>query len=842
MNTKINIYSPVEGVVKNLKDLNDGVFSEGMLGDGFYIEPTSDEFYSIFDQGELVQIFDTKHAYYFKGFNGPTVLMHIGLETVKLEGKYFKVFAKEKTKLDLKTKIVDVDLKNLEKNKIAKSTIIVSDSVESQGWTFHLLKKGDVKQGEIIGHFRYKLENDSIKPNSLKPNLEILQFQNKFTSLAENIYNSIGGKTNYKTFWNCITRLRFDIKNKLKVDEISLKKDKNVKGVIWSKNELQIVIGPEVIKARDAYENLLIKINSDKDTIDSKIGWFNLAKNNVSGIMTMLIPYLIASGMLYALMNVFIQTGIMKSVEINYFPTSIEEFKRLIDYDVVTGVLYIICTSGISFMAYMFGYCTIKFMKGNTVVGSLILITLLAPQLFGGLSWKLFSIGKVDFLVQGYAQTIIPQVFAAVLYVKIDKWIKSWIPGVLDIVLRHMLCVLTVCMLTFFALGPALGVLELFFYYVLLKIETLPFGIAQAIFSALTVPLTVLGIAWAVTAPITASIAKGNPSALSIGWGIGEFSQAGAVFAVALKTKNKNLRTVAISGGVTGLFGITEPLLYSVNLPKFKPFICGIISAFVAGWIFGSLGLKVYTSGGGGLFFFTVYLTGGWEQVLIASICMVFSFSLSFIMTYFSWSELMNQKKNIEKINLYIYKKMIKNTNLEEKSLEEYKTMNAKILNLFNNDYKALDTDFQKLIKSKISIELTINNAFKKQEKYQSRLQKKAINLQSQNKFKEIESLNHLYLNNKYKDKIFVSLEQIKQSEKNLTLQTKKLNESQSKILKDLSELIKYTVKILSSEKINFKSHLVEEMYDVIINNTKYVFDLLPEKKLKQKKLIFANI
>ncbi|WP_051350861.1 PTS sugar transporter subunit IIA [[Acholeplasma] multilocale] len=155
-NRKIVIYAPVSGKIHQLEELKDGVFSDGMLGEGIYIEPATKEFYSPIDEGKLSLVTETKHAYYFEHKNGPSILMHIGLDTVAMNGTPFIVAAKVGDEVSLDTKIVSVDLKSIKSNNYATSSPIVLDTNEFVGWKFTPTKtSGDIKRGEAIGEFIY---------------------------------------------------------------------------------------------------------------------------------------------------------------------------------------------------------------------------------------------------------------------------------------------------------------------------------------------------------------------------------------------------------------------------------------------------------------------------------------------------------------------------------------------------------------------------------------------------------------------------------------------------------------------------------------------------------------
>lgn len=187
-NKKITLYAPCRCEVFPISQCKDEIFSNKTLGDGIFIMPKEKQFYSIVDKGEIVLIADTKHAFFIKQENGPTILMHIGLDTVKLNGKPFDVKVKQNQVVDLKTMLVEVDKKELDKEKISFATPIVLDSNENPGWKFERIKGLKVvEKGQPIG---YLVQTQEVKE---EPTTNAPVRKNKYLEIAQNIYELVGG-------------------------------------------------------------------------------------------------------------------------------------------------------------------------------------------------------------------------------------------------------------------------------------------------------------------------------------------------------------------------------------------------------------------------------------------------------------------------------------------------------------------------------------------------------------------------------------------------------------------------------------------------------------------------
>ncbi|AVN59487.1 PTS sugar transporter subunit IIA [Mesoplasma florum] len=145
-NKLVEIYAPVDGEVVGLDKVEDEVFSGKMMGDGLAIVPANGDFVSPM-AGELASVFPTKHAYGFREKSGVEVLVHIGLDTVNLDGEGFESFVKQGDKVSQGDPMVKVDLKFV-KPKVPSITtpIIVTNP---NGKEITIVKMGKVKKGEL---------------------------------------------------------------------------------------------------------------------------------------------------------------------------------------------------------------------------------------------------------------------------------------------------------------------------------------------------------------------------------------------------------------------------------------------------------------------------------------------------------------------------------------------------------------------------------------------------------------------------------------------------------------------------------------------------------------------
>lgn len=136
---------PVEGEVIPLAEVPDQVFAEGMMGQGFAVNPTGDVFHSPVD-GKIVNVFPTKHAVGIENNDGLEILIHVGLDTVKLEGNGFESLVDSGQQVKKGDPLLRVDLEKVSAEAPSIITPVIFTNLESETVKVH--KQGKMKLGE----------------------------------------------------------------------------------------------------------------------------------------------------------------------------------------------------------------------------------------------------------------------------------------------------------------------------------------------------------------------------------------------------------------------------------------------------------------------------------------------------------------------------------------------------------------------------------------------------------------------------------------------------------------------------------------------------------------------
>ncbi|MCM3398681.1 PTS glucose transporter subunit IIA [Oceanobacillus profundus] len=148
--TDVSINAPVSGEVVALEEVPDPVFSEKMMGDGVAIKPTNGEVVSPVI-GEIIQVFPTKHAVGIRAENGAEILIHIGLETVSLDGEGFTSYVGEGDQVKQGDKLIHFDMDIIrEKAKSTVTPIIITNTDDMSNIEAKTIKEVIAGQDEIL--------------------------------------------------------------------------------------------------------------------------------------------------------------------------------------------------------------------------------------------------------------------------------------------------------------------------------------------------------------------------------------------------------------------------------------------------------------------------------------------------------------------------------------------------------------------------------------------------------------------------------------------------------------------------------------------------------------------
>ncbi|WMY97075.1 MAG: PTS trehalose transporter subunit IIBC [Arsenophonus sp.] len=411
----------------------------------------------------------------------------------------------------------------------------------------------------------------------------------------------IGGINNINNFTHCLTRLRFVLHDPKKVNIKDLKKIPEIKGCFNQAGQLQIVIGNNVDKYYKAIQKQIVLLENKKDkkkSFEKKIKFHRKLITSLAEIFFPLLPALVCGGLLLGIRNILGEMPIINNKTLlEFYPI----LKPIYDF------LWLPCEAIFHFLPVAICWSTVKKVGGTSVLGIILGITLVSPQLMNAYNlginspevWDfgLFSIQKV-----GYQAQVIPAIFAGLFLSWFETFLRRCIPDYLQFVIVP---IITLSISLFVAHG-ILGPIGRFIGNEISEIvKFIMFGnfapIGSAIFG-FTYSLLVMTGVHHITLAIDMQIMQiqgGTPIWPIIA--LSNISQASAVLGIIIISRKKNEREITIPAAISAYLGVTEPALYSVNLYYRFPLLCAMIGAAFSAFICGTFGVLSNGIGVGGL-------------------------------------------------------------------------------------------------------------------------------------------------------------------------------------------------------------------------------------------------
>lgn len=144
----ITIASPLTGKTVKMEDVKDNVFASKMMGDGIAVEPAEGIVYAPFD-GNISVLFDTKHCVGIHGDNGCDILIHVGIDTVQLEGKYYEYHVEKDQKVKKGDILLEFDIDKIKAAGYDVTTPIIIVNTDNYT-TMEMTTQANVEKGELL--------------------------------------------------------------------------------------------------------------------------------------------------------------------------------------------------------------------------------------------------------------------------------------------------------------------------------------------------------------------------------------------------------------------------------------------------------------------------------------------------------------------------------------------------------------------------------------------------------------------------------------------------------------------------------------------------------------------
>ena len=451
-----------------------------------------------------------------------------------------------------------------------------------------------------------------------------------YRKTAQEIYDHIGKKENIISAAHCATRLRLVIADNAKADKEYVENIEGVKGVFFAQGQMQIILGTGVVnKVYDEFIQIAGVSESSKEELKkvaaSRANPVQRLIKTLGDIFVPIIPAIVASGFLMGIMealNFMVNNGFLNTDTSG----SIYTFAQLYSNTAYT------------FLPILIAYSGAKVFDANPYLGAVIGMIMIHPNLQN--AWTVategvhatqkvwFGLYSIDMV--GYQGHVIPVIIAVWVLAQIEKRLHKVVPAMFDLFVTPLVSVFVTGYLTLSIIGPIFVAVENGLLNGIQWLIALPFGVGSCIMGAFYALTVVAGVHHMYTIIDLGQISKFGMTYWLPLASAANIAQGGAALAVAMKSKDQKIKSMAVPSALSACMGITEPAIFGVNLRFGKPFVMGCIGG-AAGALFASVaGLGATGTGVTGIFGILLCLNNPVAYIIM----FVIAFGVAFVLTW----------------------------------------------------------------------------------------------------------------------------------------------------------------------------------------------------------------
>ena len=404
-----------------------------------------------------------------------------------------------------------------------------------------------------------------------------------YEKLAVDIIDAVGGKNNIIKASRCATRLRLVLKETTNEAKENVSNLTGVITVVESGGQFQVVIGTHVGKV---FDKVASELNLDSNAIEDapKASVLNRIIATMSAVFAPFIYILAAAGILQGCL-----------ILVNMANPS---FSSTGTYEVLSFMSW----APFTFLPIFIAITASKHFKCNTFIAVACCAALVSPtwaeiasRIADGESIKFLGISLAE---TTYTSSVLPPLFLVWILSYVEKFVDKRLPDVVKALFTPFICMLVMVPLTILAIGPLSDSLATGIANGYNALYNFAPAVAAAVIGGLWQIVVIFGVHWGVTPMCLANYDLYGMDTFQAFQTMAVVAQAGAVFGVFIKARNKKTKNMALSAGITGIFGITEPAIYGVNLRFKKPFICGCIAGAIGAVVGSFFNIAYYAYAG----------------------------------------------------------------------------------------------------------------------------------------------------------------------------------------------------------------------------------------------------
>ena len=405
--------------------------------------------------------------------------------------------------------------------------------------------------------------------------------------IAKSVIEAIGGKDNVSSVAHCATRLRIMVKDKEKIDTNRVENIEKVQGAFFNAGQFQIIFGTGTVnRIYDEVVSLGLPTSttSEMKAEAAKQGnWFQRAVRTFGDVFVPIIPAIVATGLFMGLRGLLEAFGVV-------LPSDF-----LIYSKILTDTAFIALPA-------LVVWSTFKVFGGNQTIGIVLGLMLISGSLpnawevaQGGEIVPIKFFGLVD--VVGLQGSVLPAFIIGVVGANFEKWVRKYVPEVLDLLVTPFITLFVMSILGLFVLGPIFHQVEKVILSITTTVLYLPFGLGGLIIGGTHQLIVVSGVHHIFNLlEINLLSATGqNPFNAIITAAM--TAQGAAAVAIGVKTKSPKLKALTFPAALSAFLGITEPVIFGVNLRFRKPFVLSLLAGALGGALSALLGLAGTSNG-----------------------------------------------------------------------------------------------------------------------------------------------------------------------------------------------------------------------------------------------------
>ena len=407
------------------------------------------------------------------------------------------------------------------------------------------------------------------------------------TEIAKSVIEAIGGKDNVSSVAHCATRLRIMVKDKEKIDTNRVENIEKVQGAFFNAGQFQIIFGTGTVnRIYDEVVSLGLPTSttSEMKAEAAKQGnWFQRAVRTFGDVFVPIIPAIVATGLFMGLRGLLEAFGVV-------LPSDF-----LIYSKILTDTAFIALPA-------LVVWSTFKVFGGNQTIGIVLGLMLISGSLpnawevaQGGEIVPIKFFGLVD--VVGLQGSVLPAFIIGVVGANFEKWVRKYVPEVLDLLVTPFITLFVMSILGLFVLGPIFHQVEKVILSLTTTVLYLPFGLGGLIIGGTHQLIVVSGVHHIFNLlEINLLSATGQNSFNAI-ITAAMTAQGAAAVAIGVKTKSPKLKALTFPAALSAFLGITEPVIFGVNLRFRKPFVLSLLAGALGGALSALLGLAGTSNG-----------------------------------------------------------------------------------------------------------------------------------------------------------------------------------------------------------------------------------------------------